>query len=88
MSKVRIYLGLASVLFGVVLVSATKLNFKVEPEYYLTTSNQCIQLAAPTGCIQGPGGCIVTVSATQVNRPVYDDRTAVGVCVNPLSESF
>lgn len=88
MLKIRIYVGFVSVLFAIGSVSATKLNFKVDPEYYLTTSSQCVRLAAPTGCIQGPGGCIVTVSATQVNRPVYDDKTVVGICINPLSEVF
>lgn len=57
-----------------------------DPEYYLSTSAACIQLAVPTWCYQGPPSCVVTVNATQVNRPVYDARTAAGQCQSQLSQ--
>ena len=86
MKKIRIFLGFACLSVAFACVAFTKENAKfTDPEYYLTTTNQCVQLPIPTNCsTDGLIQCTVSPSATQVNRPVYDAKDAAGNCITPL----
>lgn len=85
MNRIKIFLGSACMLFAIGAIAATKLTTTVDPEYYLTTGGICVEFDPASGCTNDtPANCRADFSATQQNRPVYDNRTQAGVCQNQL----
>jgi len=84
MYKLRILIAVTCMLLSFSSIYAIMLTRNVDPEYYLSTKQECIELEDPTGCGIGVYPCTITVSATEINRPVYDTRSSGGICLNPL----